>query len=425
MLTLATIRKNTDAVRDAIAKKRVKLDLDALLALDTEISALKTEQQGLQTEKNALSRQFRDTPKEGHAALREASNAIGARIDAISPLLADAETRLKAMLLWVPQPPADDVPVGPDDSGNVVERLVGTPRTFDFALRDHVQILEGQGWAELERVTKVSGSRNFALKGDAVRLELALHQLAWDRLEADQFTLITVPDLVREEALLGTGHFPAGREDVYHVAEDDLFLAGTAEVVLTSLHAGEILDHSQLPILYAGTSPCFRREAGSFGRDVRGLLRVHQFNKTEQYVICEEDVGVSEAMHQRLLGHAEALLQALELPYQVLAVCTGDMGAGKYRMHDLETWVPSLSKYRETHSCSSLHTWQATRANLRYRDADGKVRYCHTLNNTAIATPRLLVPFLENHQNADGTIYVPPALRPYLGGRAVLGKPLA
>lgn len=425
MLTLATIRKNTDAVREAIAKKRVQLDLDALLALDTEISSLKTEQQGLQTEKNALSRQFRDTPKEGHAALREASNALGARIDAITPLLADAEARLKAMLLWVPQPPADDVPVGPDDSGNVVQRQVGAPRAFAFALRDHVQILEAQGWAEFERVTKVSGSRNFSLKGDAVRLELALHQLAWDRLEGDGFTLITVPDLVREEALLGTGHFPAGREDVYHIAEDDLFLAGTAEVVLTSLHAGEILDHTQLPILYAGTSPCFRREAGSFGRDVRGLLRVHQFNKTEQYVICEEDVATSEAWHLRLLGHAEALLQALDLPYQVLAVCTGDMGAGKYRMHDLETWVPSLSKYRETHSCSSLHTWQATRANLRYRDAEGKVRFCHTLNNTAIATPRLLVPFLENHQNADGTVSIPPALRPYLGGRAVIGKPVA
>lgn len=421
MLKLSYIRENVELVRTAIAKKGVKLDLDALLSLDARITALKREGQELQTEKNAISKQFPSTPKDQHAALKAKSSALGERLAQIKPEQDAAQAELDGMLLWVPQPPADDVPVGPDDSGNVVVRQVGERPTFDFEPKDHVALLDQHGWADFERVAGVSGSRQFALKGAMVRLELALHQLMWDKLEREGFTLITVPDLVRESALVGTGHFPAGKEDAYYVAEDDLYLAGTAEVVLTGLHRGEILDADKLPILYAGYSPCFRREAGSAGKDVRGLLRVHQFTKTEQYVICRDDPAESEKWHATLLRLSEELLADLELPYQVLAVCTGDMGGGKFRMHDIETWMPSLQKYRETHSCSSLHSWQAVRADLRWRDEDGKVRHVHTLNNTAVATPRLLAPFLENHQQADGTIRVPEKLQPYLGGKVALG----
>jgi seryl-tRNA synthetase len=421
MLPIAFVRKNSDAVREAIRVKNVRLDLDALLGLDAKVTALKTELQALSTEKNALSKSFQSTPKEGHAALRARSTEIGARMAEVQPELDAAEASLRDALLWVPQIPSPQTPIGPDDSGNVVVRQVGERPTFDFEPTDHVALLDKHGWAEFERVTKVSGSRNFCLKGQAVRLELAMHQLMWDKMEREGFTLITVPDLVRDTALIGTGHFPAGREDAYYLQEDDLYLAGTAEVVLTGLHSGEILEEKDLPILYAGFSPCFRREAGSFGRDVRGLLRVHQFTKTEQYVICKEDPDESARWHERLLALSEELLADLELPYQVIEVCTGDMGMGKFRMHDIETWMPSLQKYRETHSCSSLHTWQAHRANLRYRDAEGKVRHVHTLNNTAVATPRLLAPFLENHQQVDGTVRVPKALQPYLGGRASLG----
>jgi seryl-tRNA synthetase len=231
---------------------------------------------------------------------------------------------------------------------------------------------------------------------------------------------ISVPALVREEPLIGNGQFPAHREETYAIPADDLYLAGTAEVALVGLHAGEILDAKALPIRYAGISPCFRREAGSAGRDVRGLLRVHQFEKVEQFVICRADDEESDQWHAELLDAAEHLLQGLGLAYQVVEISTGDMGAGKYRMNDIETWMPSLGAYRETHSCSSLHDWQARRASIRYRDTDGTVKFAYTLNNTAIATPRLLAALVENYQTADQKVHIPKVLRPYLGGRTEL-----
>ncbi|HMV68007.1 MAG TPA: serine--tRNA ligase, partial [Myxococcota bacterium] len=418
MLTLSYIRGHADAVRKAILDKGVRLDLDHLLGLDARLAALKTEQQGLQAERNALSRQFKGATPEQQAALRARSTEMGDRIAAIQPEYDSVQAELDELMWWVPNVPGDDVPIGPDADHNVVVRTWGEQPAFDFPVQDHVALLAQRGWADFERVAKVSGSRSFSLKGAMVRVEMAIHQMVWDKMEREGFTLITVGDLVKESALLGTGHFPAGREDAYRLEADDLYLAGTAEVVLTGLHAGEILDAAQLPILYAGYSPCFRREAGSAGRDVRGLLRVHQFTKTEQYVICKDDPEESARWHARLLAISEELLQDLELPYQVIECCTGDMGMGKVRMNDVETWMPSLGKYRETHSCSTLHAWQATRANIRYRDEDGRVRFVHTLNNTAAATPRLLAPLLENHQQADGSVRVPAKLRPYLGGHA-------
>jgi seryl-tRNA synthetase len=227
---------------------------------------------------------------------------------------------------------------------------------------------------------------------------------------------MTVPALARPQAFVATGHFPGHEEEAYSVPADDLYLAGTGEIALTSLHSGEVIEADHLPILYAGYSPCFRREAGSAGRDVRGLLRVHQFYKLEQYVICRDDDAESVKWHARLLANAESMLQALEIPYQVIEASTGDMGNGKFRMNDIESWVPSLGKYRETHSCSTLHDWQARRANLRWRDEERKVRFTHTLNNTALASPRILVPLLENHQTADGRVKLPAPLQGLMGG---------
>jgi seryl-tRNA synthetase len=242
--------------------------------------------------------------------------------------------------------------------------------------------------------------------------------MAWalGKIAEAGFTPITVPAIARAEAFFNQGQFPGHIEETYEIPADELWLAGTAEVALTSLHSGEILESDKLPVLYAGYSPCFRREAGSAGKDVRGLLRVHQFVKVEQYVICEADNAVSAEWHSKLLGLAEQLLQDLQIPYQVIETSTGDMGLGKYRMNDIESWVPSLSKYRETHSCSTLHDWQARRANLRYRGSDGKVRFAHTLNNTALASPRILVPLLENHQTEDGRVKLPPVLQEVMGG---------
>jgi seryl-tRNA synthetase len=246
-------------------------------------------------------------------------------------------------------------------------------------------------------------------------LEQALMLWAQQRLAADGFTLMTVPALARPQAFVATGHFPGHEEEAYAIPADDLYLASTGEIALTSLHSGEVIEADKLPILYAGYSPCFRREAGSAGRDVRGLLRVHQFYKLEQYVICRDDDAESAKWHQRLLANAEGMLQALEIPYQVIEASTGDMGNGKFRMNDIESWVPSLGKYRETHSCSTLHDWQARRANLRWRDEERKVRFTHTLNNTALASPRILVPLLENHQQADGRVKLPAPLHALMG----------
>jgi seryl-tRNA synthetase len=260
----------------------------------------------------------------------------------------------------------------------------------------------------------------YCLKGRLALLETKLMAWALERIAGAGFTPITVPALAREQAFLNQGQFPGHKEETYAVEEDNLWLSGTAEVALTSLHSGEIIEADKLPILYAGYSPCFRREAGSAGRDVRGLLRVHQFVKVEQYVICEADEGMSAQWHAKLLGLAESLLAALEIPYQVVETSTGDMGLGKFRMNDIESWVPSLGKYRETHSCSTLHDWQGRRANIRYRGSDGKVRFAHTLNNTALASPRILVPLLENHQTDDGRVRLPAALRELMGGSEFL-----
>ena len=316
----------------------------------------------------------------------------------------------------LPNIPFEGAPVGPDESFNTVVRTQGTPSQFDFDPLDHVALIEKNDWADLSRITQVSGSRTYCLKGRLALLETKLMAWALEKIAAADFTPITVPAIARDQAFLNQGQFPGHEEETYQLPNDDLWLAGTAEVALTSLHAGEIIEGDKLPILYAGYSPCFRREAGSAGKDVRGLLRVHQFVKVEQYVICEADEAQSATWHARLLELAESLLTALEIPYQVIETSTGDMGLGKYRMNDIESWVPSLGKYRETHSCSTLHDWQARRANIRYRGTDGKVRFAHTLNNTALASPRILVPLLENHQTADGRVRLPQALQELMGG---------
>ncbi len=420
MLGMDYIKAHPDAVRDAIAKKGVDLDLDALLVLESEARALKTQIDELRAARNAISARFKDAKPEEKAALGAEAKAAGARAGALESELGEKDAALKALMLKLPGIPWEGAPVGPDESFNTVIRTEGTLPSFDFEPLDHVALIEKNDWADLSRIVQVSGSRTYCLKGRLAILEMKLMAYAMDKIAAAGFTPITVPAIAREQAFLNQGQFPGHVEETYALPNDDAYLAGTAEVALTSLHSGEIVDHAKMPITYAGYSPCFRREAGSAGKDVRGLLRVHQFLKVEQWVMCEADDAVSAEWHAKLLGLAESLLQDLEIPYQVIETSTGDMGLGKYRMNDIESWVPSLNKYRETHSCSTLHDWQARRANLRYRDADGKVRFAHTLNNTALASPRILVPLLENHQTADGRVKLPKALQGLMGGDAYL-----
>lgn len=424
MLDIKFIIDNQEYVKESLGKKGFAAEnVDKLISTYLEMNKLKTSSQSIAEEKNKLSNSIKSASADERPAIIAKSKALGEELKKEQEELSKIEADFDLQMLKMPNYPSKDCPVGPDESGNVVIRKVGTPHRFDFTPRDHVELMELNDWSEMERIAKVSGSRTYAIKNDLAKLELAIHMMVLDKLRDNGFTVITVPALSKEKPLYGQGYLPFSRDEIYYMPADDLYLSGTAELILNSLRADEIIPENELPILYAGFSPCFRREAGAAGKDTRGLVRVHQFMKTEQFVICKNDLAESEKWHQKLLAISEEVLQDLELPYQVLDICTGDMGAPKYRQYDLEAWVPSQNCYRETHSCSNITDWQARRTNLRYRDnADGKVKYAHTLNNTGIATPRALVPFIENHQNADGSVNIPAKLQPYMGGKKVIGK---
>jgi seryl-tRNA synthetase len=414
MLDLKFIREHPDTVRDAVQKKNIDLDVTALLEVDAKLSTSKRQTEELQAEANRVAKSIPSAAPAERPELIARGKTLKTELAALEPEQRDLETQLRALMLRVPMIPWTGSPVGPDDSHNVETRREGTPPTFAFTPLDHVALIEKNGWGELERIARVSGSRSYALKGDLALYEQAVLRFATQVMLEDNFTFMTVPSYAREDVFVGHGQFPAARDQVFELG-DDRFLSGTAEVLLNSLHAGEMLEVDALPKTYAAISPCFRAEAGAAGKDTRGLIRVHQFNKVEQYVLLEADEEKSAAMFERLQANSERILRALELPYRVLEVCTGDMGTGKFRQIDIESWVPSEGVYRETHSCSALHDWQARRTGLRYRDADGKPRFAFTLNNTALATPRILVMLLENHQLEDGTVRVPEALRPHFG----------
>ncbi|GAC1356727.1 MAG: serine--tRNA ligase [Ktedonobacteraceae bacterium] len=426
MLDLTFIRSNPDTVKEAARLKNNTLDVDALLALDQQVVALQHEVEETRARQNQLSKGIQQAAKEKNAELRNALIAEGKKlaeqIKEKEPELNRLTEERYRMLLLVPNIPDASAPVGKDESENVPFKHWGEPTTFAFQPLDHYDLMQKHHLVDIERAVKVAGSRSYVLRGDAARLELALINFALDRMARKGFTPLIVPSMARDFAFVGNGQFPKGRDQVYEIKDQDLFMVGTAEVSITGMYKDEILKADELPLKFVGYSPCFRQEAGTYGKDTRGVFRVHQFNKVEQYIICKADHEESVYWFEQLLRNAEELLQALELPYRVVNVCTGDMGDGKVGMYDLESWVPGEGRYRETHSCSYFHDWQARRANIRYRDEEGKVRFVHTLNNTAIASPRILIPLLETHQQADGSIRLPEALRPYMGGQEYIGR---
>ncbi len=425
MLDLAFIREHPDLVKEVARRRKTAVDVDALLGIDAELRNVKRQAEALRAEQNNLSKAIRDAG--GDAQVREQiiaqGRTVAAQLKEIEPRERELEAQLREISLLVPNIPDASVPEGAGEDDNVEIARWGTPRQFTFEPLDHVTLLNGLGMLDLERAAKVAGSRSYILKGDLVLLEMALMQFALDRISRKGFQPLIVPATAKEYCFIGNSQFPRGREQTYALEADELFLVGTAEVSITGMHTGEILREADLPIRYVGYSPCFRREAGTYGKDTRGILRVHQFEKVEQYIICRADHEESVRWHEELLRNSEELVEALELPYRVLNICTGDLGDAKVKGYDIECWMPSEGRYRETHSDSYFHDYQARRADLRYRDNEGVVRYVHTLNNTALASTRTIIALVENHQQPDGTVRIPDALRPYFGGRAVLGQP--
>ncbi len=418
MLDLRFIRENADAIRAGAKKKRIQVDLDRLLEIDAEQRTASSRADEIRASLNSRGKEIAKLPPE------ERSRA-GAELTALKDELKVLEEKLKVLApavrelqLRVPNIPADDVPEGKDDTENVERRKVGDLPKFDFEPLDHVEIGKRLGLLDIERGVKVAGTRNYFLTGDGALLERAILNFALEMMVKRGYRMLSVPVLVKYGAMEGTGYFPGGEEQAYSIEKDEMFLVGTAEVPVTSFHSDEILEESELPRKYVAWSYCFRREAGAAGKDTRGIYRIHQFQKVEQVVIGPADPESSKRYHAEILQNSEDLLQALELPYRIVDVCGGDLGLSQVKKYDIETWMPSRKSYSETHSASSFHDFQARRLKLRYRDANKQTKICYTLNNTVVASPRILIPLLECHQRKDGSVYIPKALRPYFMDRA-------
>jgi seryl-tRNA synthetase len=418
MIDIKQIRENPQKFKDACTAKKFTADIDRLIELDSILRSQKQQLQEISTKKNQIVKLI---PKlEGNekvAKLSELAEFKPAEIN-ISLNIKNLEPQFDELMLQVPQPADDDVPLGRDDTENTEIRKEGEIPRFDFELKDHVQLGLALGMMDIERGVKLAGSRNYFLKGDGALLHWAVLRFAMDCMVGKGYVPLSVPLLMKDEAMRGTGYYPGSEEQTYRMEKDQLNLVGTAEVPLTAYRMGEILGADELPLKYVALSSCFRREAGAAGKDTYGLYRIHQFDKVEQVVICENSAEVSRKFHEEILANAEAVMKALGLPYRIVNVCTGDLGRGQAKKFDIEAWMPSRSNYCETHSASKFYEFQARRMNLRYKDpATKKNVFCHTLNNTVIASPRVLIPLMELYQNSDGSITVPEVLRPYMNGK--------
>jgi seryl-tRNA synthetase len=422
MLDIQFIRQNADEVRGAIKNKGVDLSLDELLDADKQRREATRELEERRARKNELSSLIPKAAKDDRPRLVDEAKQVRAEVERLEPRLAEVQRRFQDLMLRVPSVPRPEVPIGKGEESNVQIRSVGAPRALDFQPKDHVELMTSLGMVDWEGPRRFAGGRSYALVGDGALLELAVLRLAVDVLIERGMKLVAPPVMVKERAMTGTGFFPLGREEAYSIPADELFLIGTSEVPLVSMYCDQTLEAEQLPIRRAGISPCFRREAGAHGKDTRGLYRVHQFSKVEQVVFCAPDEAVAEKHHYELLGNAEAILALLEIPYRVCIACTGEIGLGQTRKHEIESWMPGRAAYSETHSCSTFGDFQSRRSNIRVRTATGDLAHPFTLNNTAVASPRILIPLLENHQQPDGSVRLPKALVPYMNGRTTLSS---
>jgi seryl-tRNA synthetase len=430
MIDIKQIRENPQKFKEAGLAKHFDVDIDRLLEIDSILRAAKNQLQEISTSKNRIGKSIpRLGGEQKQAALAELANLKRQEAE-YDEQIKELGPEFDSLMQEVAQPADEDVPLGKDDTENIEIRREGEIRRFDFEPKDHVQLGRELDIIDIERGVRLAGARNYILKGDGALLHWAVLRFAMDYMTGKGYVPMSVPLLMKDEAMRGTGYYPGAEEQTYRMEKDELNLAGTAEVPLTAYRMGEILKAEELPLKFVALSSCFRREAGAAGKDTYGLYRTHQFDKVEQVIICENDDERSRAFHDEILANSEAVMKALGLPYRIVNVCTGDLGRGQAKKYDIEAWMPSRKNYCETHSASKFYDFQARRMNLRYKSRktedriqnteDGRQKgrssteFCHTLNNTVIASPRILIPLLELYQNADGSVTVPEVLRPYM-----------
>lgn len=431
MQDIKYILENREKFTEIVKNKNVKLDVDNLITTYEKRKDVLQQIESLRSERNLNSDQMKNVGGKPSDELVTKGKELKEQIATLEAEYSLLDSEYNGMMLKTPMFYSEDTPIGPDESGNVEVRrwspdegLGGNPKPFNFDVKDHVQLGESLQILDLERGVKTGGFRGYYLKNEATLMHMGLMMFGLKHMQSKGFETFVPPTIVKDQALEGSGHFPFDQDSAYVVetmrydddenSKDKKYLIGTAEPSILNYHRDEVLDESVLPLKYAGFSQCYRGEVGSYGRDVKGIYRVHEFMKIEQVVICKNSIEEAERLHQEMVSYAEELLQALKLPYRVIQLCTGDMGAGKYKMYDIETWMPSRAAYGETHSASNLLDWQPRRLNLKVKSGDNKY-YPFALNNTVVASPRILIAIWENYQNGDGSITVPDVLREYVG----------
>lgn len=410
MLDIKFIRDNPELIKDAVRKKGVKFDVDQLLVVDERRRHVLQELEAKRAKQNVGSRGGPKAPTE-----LETLKKLKEEIKIIEEEIGHVQKEFDELMLQAPQVPDSSVPDGKTDAENVEIRSWGKIPKFNFTVKDHIALMEDLDLLDLGRGAKVSGFRGYFLKNEAVLMTNALWSFVLAKFVKMGFKPMIAPAIAREASFLGTGWLPQGKDEIYKLGNDE-YLIGTSEVSVMGYHADEVLQEKDLPKKYIAFSPCYRSEAGSYGKDTRGILRVHEFYKLEQVIICKADHEESVKWHEEITRNSEEIVQALKLPYRVVVNCAGDLGLGQVKKYDIETWMPSQERYRETHSASYFHDFQTRRLNIKYRDASGKLQFAHSLNNTALATPRILANIVENYQTKKGIVLVPRALKKWMGG---------
>ncbi|MCL7385102.1 MAG: serine--tRNA ligase [Thaumarchaeota archaeon] len=422
MIDIKIIRDNPGFIKDMLTKRGLNLPIDELLEWDKERRSLMVEVQNLRHRKNIVALEVANMKKEGRdpITLMQEMKIITDEIARLEDRIAELENKINYVMMRIPNIPHESVPPGTSEEDNVEVRRWGKIPEFDFEVKDHDEIAIGLGLLEIERASKASGARFYYLKNELVKLNIALIRFALDLLTKKGFEIYQTPYMLRRWVIEGVTSLQDFEDMIYKIEGEDLYLIATSEHSLAALHANEVLDGRRLPLRYAGVSPCFRKEAGAHGKDTKGIFRVHQFEKVEQFVFCKPEQSWEE--HEFLLSNAEEIYQKLGLPYRVVNICLGELGVVAAKKYDIEVWMPAQRRYREIVSCSNCTDYQARRLNIRYREMphEERTKYVHTLNSTAIATERTIAAILENYQQKDGSVIIPEVLRPYMDGMEVL-----